>query len=63
MRTTFADSVSSLFRQLSDGTAHAEAKWNLFKSNVASSAARHVGGNNSVRRIMTKSNLVGGDRR
>jgi len=37
---TFADSVSSLFRELPECTADAEVEWLLFKAAVASSAAQ-----------------------
>jgi len=41
-RKTFADSVSSLFRQLSECTANVEDEWKLFKAAVASTASEFV---------------------
>jgi len=40
VRKTFADNVSSLFRELPECTEDAEVEWLLFKAAVASSAAR-----------------------
>jgi len=43
LRKTFADSVSSLFREIPECTADAEVAWQQFKAAVVSSAARVCG--------------------
>ena len=43
VRKTFADSVSSLFRELLECTADAEVEWRLFKAATASPAVRVCG--------------------
>jgi len=37
---TFADSISSFFREIPECTADEDVEWQLFKAAVASSAAR-----------------------